>query len=88
MPTKLLCSRTLLFFNIATASGIERTDFLKEIDTMKMIAEGNNPHVVHMVGCVTIQEPLCLITEFIKYGDLLTYLTKIRQMVSSIIMHN
>jgi serine/threonine protein kinase len=27
-----------------------------------------------MVGCVTLKEPLCLITEFVPYGDLLSYL--------------
>ena len=46
-----------------------------------MVAEGNNPHVVNMIGCVTLQEPICLVTEFVKYGDLLTYLTTFRKMV-------
>lgn len=53
---------------------------------MKRIAEGNNPHVVNLIGCVTIQEPLCLITEFVKYGDLQSYLRTNRRMVSSIIL--
>ena len=48
---------------------------------MKRVTKGNNPHVVNMVGCVTIQEPLCLITEFIKYGDLSAYLKSIRKVV-------
>ena len=48
---------------------------------MKTVAEGNNPHVVNMIGCVTIQEPLCLVTEFVMYGDLLTYLNTLRRMV-------
>ena len=64
-----------------SASGSERSDFLEEIETMKVVAEGNNPHVVNMIGCVTLQEPICLVTEFVKYGDLLTYLTTIRKMV-------
>lgn len=67
---------------IATASGRERLDFLQEIDTMKKVAKGNNSHVVNMLGCVTIQEPICLITGFAKYGDLLSYLKSIRKMVS------
>ena len=49
---------------------------------MKKIAEGNNPHVVNMMGCVTIQEPLVLITEFVEYGDLHSYLTSCRKQVS------
>ena len=48
---------------------------------MKQVAEGNNPHVVNMIGCVTLQEPVCLVTEFVKYGDLLTYLSTVRRMV-------
>ena len=48
---------------------------------MKKVSEGNNPHVVNLMGCVTIQEPFCLITEFVKHGDLLTYLQTIRKLV-------
>ena len=64
-----------------SAKGGERKDFLSEIEMMKKVAEGQNPHVVCLVGCVTIQEPLCLITEFVKYGDLLSYLKTNRRMV-------
>ena len=51
---------------------------------MKLVAEGNNTHVVSYVGCVTVQEPLCLITEFVRHGDLLAYLQNIRRMVSDL----
>ena len=67
---------------VAHASGTEKSDFLKEIDLMKKIAKGNNPHVVNMMGCVTVQEPLVLITEFVEYGDLHSYLTSCRKQVS------
>ena len=50
---------------------------------MKKIAKGNNPHVVNMLGAVTIQEPLCIITEFVEYGDLLKYLRASRKQVGS-----
>ena len=64
-----------------SAKGNERKDFLSEIEMMKKVAEGQNPHVVGLLGCVTIQEPLCLITEFVKFGDLLSYLRMNRRMV-------
>ena len=49
---------------------------------MKRISSsGGSPHVVQMVGCVTITEPFCLLTEFVEYGDLLNYLKYIRLMV-------
>ena len=64
----------MLFGHSESAKGSERRDFLQEIEMMKKVTEGQNPHVVSMLGCVTVQEPLCLITEFVKYGDLLSYL--------------
>ena len=48
---------------------------------MKKVAEGQNPHVVRLLGCITIKEPLTLIIEFVKYGDLLSYLRTNRKMV-------
>ncbi len=69
---------------VATATGSERMDFLNEIETMKKVAQGNNPHVITFIGCATLQEPLCLITEFVKYGDLLSYLETIRKLVNKI----
>ena len=50
---------------------------------MKSVASGTNIHVVKMVGCVTIQEPLALILEFIPYGNLLDYLRTNRKLVSA-----
>ncbi len=71
-----------LFASIVdTASRKERKDFLDEIETMKKISNGFNPHVVNMVGCVTLQEPLCLITEFVPHGDLLDYIRNQRKKV-------
>ena len=67
-----------------TSAGKEKADFLAEIDMMKKIAEGYNTHIVNMVGCVTLQEPLCLITEFVPYGDLLSYLKQQRKKVLSV----
>ena len=64
-----------------SSAGKEKADFLAEIDMMKKIAEGYNTHIVNMVGCVTLQEPLCLITEFVPYGDLLSYLKYQRKKV-------
>ena len=71
---------------LGTATGSERTDFIHEIETMKKVAQGNNPHVITFIGCATLQEPLCLITEFVKYGDLLSYLEAIRKMVCILII--
>ena len=66
---------------IDTATRKERSDFLTEIEMMKKISEGYNNHIVNLVGCVTIQEPLCLITEYVPHGDLLDYLRNQRKKV-------
>ena len=70
------------FVAIDTATRKERSDFLTEIEMMKKISEGYNNHIVNLVGCVTIQEPLCLITEFVPHGDLLDYLRNQRKKVN------
>ena len=71
---------------VVSAKGSERQDFISEIEMMKKVAEGQNAHVVGLLGCVTIQEPLCLITEFVKFGDLLSYLRTNRRMVHNTIV--
>lgn len=67
---------------VAEANATLKTDFLKEIATMKNIALSNCPHFVNMVGCCTLQEPLSLVLEYIPNGDLRTYLRTIRKLVS------
>ena len=59
-----------------------KTDFLKEITTMKKIAAGRCPYVVNMVGCSTTQEPLALVLELVSNGDLLSFLRSSRAPVS------
>ena len=75
------CAFLLLQF-VAEANAALKSDFLKEIATMKKITMGNCPYVVNMVGCCTLQEPLALVLEYIPNGDLLTYLRTIRKLVS------
>ena len=67
--------------SIAEASASLKSDFLKEITTMKKITEGKCPNVVNMVGCCTLQEPLALVQEYVPHGDLLTYLRTVRKLV-------
>ena len=67
----LLCSHINVILLIKDHEGEMRGFPLRDRnDEEHIIAEGQNPHVVGLLGCVTIREPLCLITEFIKYGDL------------------
>ena len=63
----------------AKANSSERKDFVNEIEMMKTVAKGGNPHVVGLIGC---EEPLCLIIEYLKYGDLRAYLHSIKEEVN------
>ena len=60
----------------------EHKDFINEIEMMKRVVQGANPHVVGLIGCVTRKEPLCLIIEYLKYGDLRDYLLSIKEEVN------
>ena len=67
---------------VETATSSLKANFLKEIETMKKVSGTGNElskFVVNMVGCCTMQEPLLLVLEYIKHGDLLTYLRSRRQ---------
>lgn len=69
------------------SSELERTEFLKEIAFMKVIEAlypsptqslpqdlGYHRHLVSMIGCITVDEPHLLLTEFCEHGDLLKIL--------------
>ncbi len=76
------CACLLLQF-VAEANAALKSDFLKEIATMKKITMGNCPYLVNMVGCCTLQEPLALVLEYVPHGDLLTYMRTMRKLVRS-----
>ena len=54
---------------------------------MKMVSSAENEmkkFVVNMVGCITIKEPLLLVVEYVRHGDLQTFLRTIKKQVSLI----
>ncbi|KAM7442955.1 hypothetical protein ABFA07_008214 [Porites harrisoni] len=56
--------------------GICRKNLLSELKVMKELSP--HKHVVQLLACITKSEPLCVITEFAPYGDLLGFLRKKR----------
>ncbi|XP_064622328.1 tyrosine kinase receptor Cad96Ca-like [Lineus longissimus] len=58
------------------ADKCQKQEFLREIHLMKTL--GSHQNVVNMIGCCTIEEPLCLVVEHMPNGDLLHYLRKHR----------
>ena len=72
-----------MIFNIShTTEGAAQDEFLdfkEEITLMKSI--GYHKNIVNMIGCSTIKQPLCLLVEFMQYGDLLNFMRKRRTKV-------
>eukprot|EP00794_Sanderia_malayensis_P020181 gene20181-22156_t len=63
------------------SSQLERSEFLEEIKLMKEV--GQHKNIVSMLACVTKSIPLCLVVEFMPFGDLLHYLRGRRSKVLS-----
>ena len=61
------------------ANHMELDDFREEIKLMKTI--GYHRNIVNLVGCSTINKPLCLIVEYMTNGDLLHFLRQRRSKV-------
>ncbi|XP_065681617.1 mast/stem cell growth factor receptor Kit isoform X2 [Hydra vulgaris] len=59
-----------------SADPSEYNDFCEEINLMKGI--GYHKNILNMIGCSTINKPLCLIVEYMENGDLLSFLRKRR----------
>ena len=47
---------------------------MDEINVMKRVSDGNNPHVLKMLGCVTTTNPMMLVLQFVPHGNLKAYL--------------
>ncbi|XP_067057024.1 fibroblast growth factor receptor 3-like isoform X1 [Acropora muricata] len=58
------------------AQDTERKDLFSELEVMKKLKP--HPHVIKLLGCVTITDPVLVIIEYVPYGDLLGYLRKSR----------
>ena len=72
------------YFHFSAATSTEeKRAFLDHIEQTKLVTNQlTTPRVVKMIGCVTLHEPHCLVTELPARGDLLTYLVNCRENVS------
>ncbi|XP_068685513.1 uncharacterized protein [Montipora foliosa] len=60
----------------ANAQEMEKKDLMSELEVMKTLKP--HPHVIKLLGCVTISDPILVIIEYVPFGDLLGYLRKSR----------
>lgn len=82
--------KALYFFLADAATAVEKSNFLKEIDMMKKVSSGESElskFVVNMLGCMTYKEPMLLVLEFMRHGNLLDYLRLMRPKVRSCAKH-
>ena len=68
------------FLLLERAIDTDEKDFLREINLIKSI--GFHKNIVNIIGASTHMKPLCLVLEYMPYGDLLHYLRKKRVHVS------
>ena len=78
-----ICKVLLLFFFFFAlldgATEEQMQEFLKEILLMKQIEY--HPNILNLLACCTMTNPIFLVLEFAKHGDLLHYLRKKREQV-------
>ena len=68
------------FLLLARTIDTDEQDFLQEINLTKSM--GFHKNIVNLIGTSTQMKPLCLVLEYMPYGDLLHYLRKKRTHVS------
>ena len=68
----------IILFCIADNDELARQQFIQEILVMKQLERHEN--ILHMVGCITSAQPVCLVMEYADNGDLLTFLLSQRQL--------
>ena len=64
-----------------SSSDSDRQLFLDEINIMKRASDGNNPHVLKMIGCVTITLPMMVLLQFVPHGNLKDYLLALKMVI-------
>ncbi|XP_065663215.1 uncharacterized protein LOC136085753 isoform X1 [Hydra vulgaris] len=64
-----------------SADPSELNDFTEEMNLMKGI--GYHKNIINLIGCSTIKKPLCLVVEYMEHGDLLNFLRKNRNNVTT-----
>ncbi|CAH3107660.1 unnamed protein product, partial [Porites lobata] len=60
----------------ARATSKDKEDVITELNIMKRLKP--HPHVLKLIGCCSISDPLLIVLEYLPYGDLLGYLRKSR----------
>ena len=60
-----------IFYNHLFHKLYNRSDFAREMKLMSMLKD---PNIVRVLGVCTSEEPMCMIVEYMKFGDLNQFL--------------
>ena len=55
--------------------------FLGEIELMKRVSTTSNNHIVQLIGCILLEEPVAMVMEYVPFGDLHSNLVKWKEQV-------
>ena len=64
-----------------TATCESKTLFLEEIELMKKVSTTSNKHIVQLIGCILLEEPMAMVMEYVPFGDLHSNLIKWKEQV-------
>ncbi|CAH3147322.1 unnamed protein product [Porites evermanni] len=71
-----LLTRKVISTEQTSASAKDKQDMITELNVMKSLKP--HPHVLKLIGCCSLNDPLLIVLEYLPYGDLLGYLRKSR----------
>ena len=61
--------------------------FVGEMSVMKKASNGDCPHVVNILGCMTTSSPFCIVMEYVSFGNLKSFLRKLRDEVACVCIY-
>ena len=64
-----------------TATCESKALFLEEIELMKKVSTTSNKHIVQLIGCILLEQPMAMVMEYVPFGDLHSNLIKWKEQV-------
>ena len=64
-----------------TATCESKTLFLEKIELMKKVSTTSNNHIVQLIGCILLEQPMAIVMENVPFGDLHSNLIKWQEQI-------
>ena len=66
----------ILLVGTTTCHCENKSLFLEEIELMKKVSTTGNSHIVQLIGCILLEQPVAMVMEYVPFGDLHSNLIK------------